>query len=334
MQGLADALGEAMAKGQGALLADAFSDALSYVQSAARVDETYAVLLEHSGKEARVRLLCLDPAPYLTDLTAKMRGVVYFSATLTPLPQLRALLGGEEEDGMLSLPSPFPPEHMRVVRMPIDTRYAQRQRTAPQVARAIAVLVQARPGNYLALFPSYSYMRTVYEHFSALGVPAQVVCQESGMDEPARDAFLALFETGKEIVGFCVMGGVFAEGVDLPGERLLGVAVVGVGLPQLCAERDVLRDYFNSTQRDGFALAYRIPGMTKVLQSVGRVIRTREDRGTALLIDARFFDPEYEALLPAHFFPLYASASERALAGLLSDFWSKTSGNSNGEKRE
>lgn len=334
MQGLADALGEAMAKGQGAMLTDAFSDALSYVQCADRVDETYAILLERDGKEARVRLLCLDPAPYLNGLTAKVRGVVYFSATLTPLPQMRALLGGEEADGMLALPSPFPPEHMRVVRMPIDTRYAQRQRTAPQVARAIAALVQSRPGNYLALFPSYSYMRLVREHFEALEVPVQVICQESGMDESARDAFLARFEPGREVVGFCVMGGVFAEGIDLPGERLLGVAVVGVGLPQLCMERDVLRDYFNERRRDGFALAYRIPGMTKVLQSVGRVIRTHADKGTALLIDARFFDPEYEALLPAHFFPLYAAATVRALTGLLFDFWGPTNGILNGEKRE
>lgn len=334
MQSLADALGEAMAHGQGALLSDAFSDALSYVQCAARVDETYAILLSRSGKDARVRLLCLDPAPYLREATAKLRGVVYFSATLSPLPQLRALLGGEEEDAMLSLPSPFPPERLRVVRMPIDTRYAVRERTAPQVARAIAALVKGHPGNYLALFPSYTYMNLVKSCFEGLSTGVPLITQESGMDEAARDAFIARFEPGQRLVGFCVMGGVFAEGIDLPGERLSGVAVVGVGLPQICAERDTLRAYFDGAGRDGFGLAYRIPGMTKVLQSVGRVIRTERDLGAALLIDTRFFDASYEGLLPPHFFPLYEASSDAALARLLSAFWKGNSSEADGEKRE
>ena len=154
------------------------------------------------------------------------------------------------------------------------------------------------------------------------------------MDEAARDAFIARFEPGQCLVGFCVMGGVFAEGIDLPGERLSGVAVVGVGLPQICAERDTLRAYFDGAGRDGFGLAYRIPGMTKVLQSVGRVIRTERDLGAALLIDTRFFDASYEGLLPPHFFPLYEASSDAALARLLSAFWEGNSSDADGEKRE
>ena len=334
MQSLADALGEAMARGQGALLSDAFSAALSYVQCAARADETYAILLSRGGRDARVRLLCLDPAPYLREVTAKLRGVVYFSATLSPLPQLRALLGGEEGDGMLSLPSPFPPERLRVVRMPIDTRYASRERTAPQVARAIAALVKSRPGNYLALFPSYTYMNLVKSCFEDLSTGVSAITQQTGMDEAARDAFIARFEPGERLIGFCVMGGVFAEGIDLPGERLSGVAVVGVGLPQICAERDTLRAYFDGVGRDGFGLAYRIPGMTKVLQSVGRVIRTEQDRGAALLIDTRFFDAAYEGLLPPHFFPLYEASTDAALMRLLFAFWEENSDAGDWEKRE
>lgn len=320
-QGLCDALGEALARGQGALLGETFQGALAYVQTSARLDDAYAVLLERAGRDARLRLLCLDAAPYLRAATARLRGVVYFSATLSPMAQMRALLGGEEGDGLLSLPSPFPPERLHVVRLRVDTRYARREQTARQVAEAIAAMARARRGNYLALFPSYAYMRLVRAQFEQLAPDVQTVCQESGMDEAARDDFIARFAPGGCLTGFCVMGGVFAEGVDLPGDRLLGVAAVGVGLPQVCPEREALREHFDQEERDGFALAYRIPGMVKVLQAVGRVIRTERDRGVALLIDARFFQGAYSGLLPEHFFPLHEAVSADDLARRLDAFW-------------
>ena len=141
------------------------------------------------------------------------------------------------------------------------------------------------------------------------------------MDEAARDDFIARFAPGGCLTGFCVMGGVFAEGVDLPGDRLLGVAAVGVGLPQICPEREAPREHFDRDGRDGFALAYRIPGMVKVLQAVGRVIRTERDRGVALLIDARFFQGAYSGLLPERFFPLHEAVSADDLARRLDAFW-------------
>ncbi len=273
---------------------------LASMSALERFSELYTVLTARQGKRAHVQLFCLDPAPHLRDVTRKLRGCVFFSATLTPLSAFRDAIGGTEEDGLLSLPSPFPQENLLVLRSAVSTRYRAREQTADLVAAAILAVTSARPGNYLACFPSYAYLARVRDILQEKGDSLTLHVQRGGMDEAAREEYLAAFtprDTGA-LLGMVVLGGVFGEGVDLPGDRLSGVIVVGVGLPQICPERELLRAYYDQALSDGFAHAYRYPGMNKVLQAVGRVIRTETDRGVALLIDDRFLSAEYTRLMP------------------------------------
>ena len=303
-QRLTDCCAEALAQGQGDA-GDIFLCARAFTFAAQRFDETYACLWDGGEKSRRIRLLALESGAHIAQITRRRRGVVFFSATLSPLGAFRTFLGADEDDAALSLPSPFPPENLCLMRLWLNTRYAAREGSADRVALALAALCRTHAGHYLFLFPSYAYLRLVHDRFAALLPQAEILCEHAGMDEPARMEMLVRFETlsppGEILAGFGVMGGNFSEGVDLPGERLCGVAVVGVGLPMLCPERDALRDYYTAREEDGFHLAYRVPGMTRVLQSAGRVIRSAADRGAVLLIDERFFTQTYVDLMPAHF---------------------------------
>ena len=254
----------------------------------------------------RVRLFCLDPSFLLRQALARGKAAVFFSATLTPIDYYRALLGGSDEDPWLQLPSPFPPQHLAVlVQDRIRTHLKARAETLSDVVQAIASLVEGRRGNYLAYFPSYQYLTAVQEQFHALHPAVPILVQRPGMSEPEREAFLAAFaaEHGETLLGFAVMGGVFGEGIDLVGDRLIGAIIVGVGLPQLCVERDLIRDYFEERTGAGFDYAYTFPGMNRVLQATGRVIRSETDRGVVLLIDARFKEQRYRRLFPAWWQP-------------------------------
>ncbi len=305
MQALLDAVAEAFAAppaGEaGQALGELFLSTVAFVTAAERDRQNYAILCKRQGKERAVRLLCLSVAEPLSEATRRLSGVVYFSATLSPLADMRRLLGGGEEDACFALPSPFPPENLRILRCRIDTRYALRRETAPQVATVILRTFAEKPGKYIAFFPSYAYLRLVTEALQALDPALPLQVQRTGMEDDDRDAFLARFTADAEpLLGLAVLGGVFAEGIDLPGERLLGVMIVGVGLPMLCPEQEALRRHYNQTLGDGFAYAYRYPGMHKVLQAAGRVIRSETDKGVVVLIDNRYFAYDYATLCPPH----------------------------------
>ncbi len=266
--------------------------------AAQRYDERYATLLTLHGRERALELYCLSPAEMIAQTTKGLRGAVFFSATLSPLPDMRALLGGTEEDACFSLPSPFPAERLAVVRRRIQTRYRFRQETADTVAHNIAQVVNARPGKYIAYLPSYAYLRLILESLAPYPLPPLLV-QESEMSEEARDRFLAAFtQDGGPKLGLCVLGGLFSEGVDLPGEQLIGALIVGVGLPTPCLQLRTLQAYYDKRFGDGFLYAWMIPAMQKVAQAAGRVIRTEWDRGLVLLMDDRYYDPRYVRLLP------------------------------------
>jgi DNA excision repair protein ERCC-2 len=278
----------------------------SFQRTAELYDERYVTITE-PGASARVRLFCLDPSFLLRQALGRGKAAVFFSATLTPIEYYRALLGGSPEDPLLQLPSPFPPENLALlVQDRIRTHFKARTETLPDVVEAIRALVQGRPGNYLVYLPSYQYLTAVQEQFRALEPTLPVLVQRPGMTEPERDAFLAAFaaEHGQTLVGFAVMGGVFGEGIDLVGDRLIGAVIVGVGLPQLCIERDLIRNYFQAQIGTGFDYAYTFPGMNRVLQATGRVIRSETDRGVVLLIDARFKEQRYRRLFPSWWPPV------------------------------
>ena len=199
--------------------------------------------------------------------------------------------------------------------------------TAPQrpVADALAALAKGKTGNYLAFFPSYAYLQQVYEAFAARWPDISTLVQQRSLDDAGRAEFLAQFQKsdGRSLLGFAVLGGVFGEGVDLTGESLIGAAIVSPGLPQVGPRQEQLRDYFEQTRGSGFDYAYRFPGMNKVLQAAGRVIRTPEDRGVVLLIDDRFLAPDTRRLMPPHWEQLRVVESAETLAGELERFWGR-----------
>ena len=298
----------------------------SFRRTAELYDERF-VTLTKSDRSVRVRLFCLDPSFLLRQALARGKAAVFFSATLTPIDYYRALLGGSPEDPLLQLASPFPSEHLAVlVQDRIRTHFKARADSLLDVVQAIASLVEGRPGNYLAYFPSYQYLTAVQEQFHTLHPTVPILVQRPGMSEPERDAFLAAFavEHGETLVGFAVMGGIFGEGIDLVGDRLIGAIIVGVGLPQLCVERDLIRDYFQEQTGAGFDYAYTFPGMNRVLQAIGRVIRSETDRGVVLLIDARFAEQRYRRLFPAWWQPARARNTDEIKDALVK-FWQPAS---------
>ncbi|MBR5546473.1 MAG: hypothetical protein IKU70_05790 [Clostridia bacterium] len=271
---------------------------LPYLYAQEHLDEDYAVLLEKHGKERALTLYCLLPGREIGRVTKGLRGSVFFSATLNPLPAMKQLLGGSEDDACFALPSPFPPARLQVIRRNISTRYEKREESAAQIADCIHELLEHHPGNTLVFFPSYAYLNLVSGHLDTDRLP-ELWVQKRDMEETDRDAFLSAFENAKlPRLGLCVLGGLFSEGIDLPGKQLVNVVVVGVGLPVPSAKLNAVRACYQRHFGDGFAYACRIPGMQKVLQAAGRVIRSETDSGIVMLLDDRYQQWEYAAMLP------------------------------------
>ena len=294
------------------------------VRAAERYDSHFVTQLTARGSELELQLLCLDPAPFVDASLSTGRSAALFSATLTPPAYYRSVLGCADARAV-ALESPFPPQHLGLYCLPsISTRYRDRERSVQSVSDALVRLAQSRVGNYLAFFPSYAYLRQVQEDFAARYPGISTLVQESGLDDAARAAFLARFEPdpAHTLLGFAVMGGIFGEGVDLAGDRLIGCAIVGVGLPQVNPQQEMLRRYYDARNGAGFDYAYRYPGMNKVLQAAGRVIRTPEDKGVVLLLDDRFAKPDYQRLFPLHWKHLQYLPGPAALETALADFWS------------
>ena len=294
-------------------------------RAAERYDAHFVTQLTARGSELEWELLCLDPAPFVDASLAAGRAAALFSATLTPPGYYRSVLGCPDARAV-ALESPFPPEHLGLYCLPgISTRYRDREASVQAVSDALAALARAKVGNYLAFFPSYAYLRQVYEDFTARYPDIGTLAQESGLDDAARAAFLEQFgpSPAKTLLGFGVMGGIFGEGVDLVGDRLIGCAIVGVGLPQVNPRQEILRRYYDEAGGTGFDYAYRFPGMNKVLQAAGRVIRTQEDRGVVLLLDDRFARTEYTRLFPRHWHQLQYLRSTTELEQQLAAFWAR-----------
>ena len=308
-----------------AQLLDLFFAVQDITRAAERYDEHFVTQLTARGSELYFHLLCLDPAPFVDGSLAKGKAAALFSATLTPPGYYRSVLGCPDARAV-ALPSPFPPERLGLFCLPaISTRYRHREASVRPISDALAALARGKVGNYLAFFPSYAYLQQVYEDFIARYPEIATLAQESGLDDAGRAAFLARFapDPSKTLLGFGVLGGIFGEGVDLVGSRLIGCAIVGVGLPQVSPRQEMLRRYYDESAGCGFDYAYRYPGMNKVLQAAGRVIRTPEDKGVVLLLDDRFALQEYARLFPPHWAGLQMVRSQQALPDVLHDFWAK-----------
>lgn len=269
------------------------------------LDENYVIYsqIEEDGR-FKLKLYCIETAEKLRECLDKGVSTVFFSATLLPMPYYKHLLGASEDYAVYAR-SPFSQEQrLLLIGQDVSSRYARRsQEEYEKIAAYIARMAEGRQGNYLIFFPSYRMLLDVHAIFRDEYETDKVECllQYSGMTEEKREEFLEKFSIKREeksLLGFCVMGGIFSEGIDLKGEALIGAALVGTGLPLVCHEREILKKYYEERGMDGFAYAYLYPGMNKVLQAAGRVIRTQEDKGVVLLLDQRFLYNSYRRLFP------------------------------------
>lgn len=312
-------------------LADCFFALTDFARCADGYGEDFRTLLAPDGKALLdLTLWCVNPAPHLDKTMKRVHGAALFSATLSPMSFYRDVSGLSEQtgDALLSLPSPFPPENLLVLRAALPVRFRQREQSMPRLAELLCAFLTARTGNYLLFFPSYAYLRQAMDALAPL-LPesVRVLVQNRDMDDEARAGFLAAFTPSptSTLVGVCVLGGAFAEAVDLPGDLLTGAAIVGTGVPQIGLLNDALREVYGERFGSGYAYAYLYPGLAKALQAAGRVIRSEDDRGVVLLVDDRWAEAGYARLLPAHW-NVESVRSTGQMSARLSEFWRDFSG--------
>ena len=259
-------------------------------------DDIYRMFVRKIDDDISINLFCLDASHFLTETTNQIKGVVYFSATLSPIEYYIDTLGGSSDDGYLLLPSPFPQENFKLIVAPkVSIKYVNRESSYPLVAEYIKYFVTNKIGNYFIYSPSYEYMEKLKEY---IDIDADIFYQSRDMLEREKVMFLENFSPNpsKTTLGFLVLGGTFGEGVDLISDRLIGAVVIGIGLPKINFESDLIANYYTEKGYKGHDYAYTNPGMNKVMQAVGRVIRSETDKGAALLIDERYLYKNYRAL--------------------------------------
>jgi DNA excision repair protein ERCC-2 len=299
----------------------------NYLRTGEYFDTFYVSYFERQGQsDLKAKLFCLDPAPMLAVPLERSQSTIFFSATLLPMEYFMKLLTGDKGHPKRIYPSPFPVENVSLlIHNGISTKYAQRADSYAEIASTIESICSAHVGNYLVFFPSYAYLRAVLESLKERLPDRQLLVQDRGMTEEARESFLAQFSASNQetLIGLAVMGGIFGEGIDLVGERLIGVVVVGVGVPQVCLENDLIKEYFDIQNTSGFAYAYQYPGFNRVLQATGRVIRTEADRGVIVLIDERFTHARYRHLFPSHWRGFQVIQNTIEIKDKLTHFWSR-----------
>lgn len=302
-------------------LLDLYFNTLRFIRAAEWMDDGFALLLQRRGKEIVLRVNCVDPSRQLNERLSATSAAVCFSATLQPQRYFKQMLGLQEDARWYRIASPFPSDNLNVcVASYIDTSFRGRDRSLAALVQLIHTMISARQGNYLVFFPSYDYLKKVLLAFEQCYPRDAIIVQGRNMDDTDRQRFLAAFEEGP-VCGFGVMGSLFSEGVDLKGDRLIGVMVVGIGLPQIGIERDLIRDHFED---HGFDYAYRFPGLVRVLQTAGRVIRDSDDQGVVCLVDRRFSEDDTCRHLPSEWQVSHCSSQDE-VARSMGDFWASVS---------
>ncbi len=314
-------------------LLDFYFTAYDFLKKFEIYGDNYVTYYERSKSDLIIKLFCVDPRPNLREEILEKQGVIYFSATLLPMNYYKQLLGGDDKSYGLNLPSPFEEEKLNLmIDDKLSTKYVDREASIKEIARRIQTFISMKQGNYLIFFPSYKYLQMGIEAFNDLIDASdngnfgrtEVMIQERNLSEEDKEKFIEAFsheDPDKSLLAFAVLGGMFSEGIDLVGEKLSGAVIVGVGLPQICFEQNIIKDYFEQLLGTGFDYAYTFPGMNKVIQAAGRVIRTTEDVGSVLLIDRRFGTRRYEEIFPAEWFHSKKIHSNIDLSDSLEKFW-------------
>ncbi|MBV4441536.1 ATP-dependent DNA helicase [Clostridium tyrobutyricum] len=287
-------------------------------------NDNFITYIENMAGDLKVKILCIDPSTLLDERMKSAEASILFSATLSPMNYFKDILGGRAEDYNMTLLCPFERRNREIlISSNISTVYRSREESCLPIINYIKTVVSRRTGNYIVFFPSYGYMDRVYELFIEKFPNVKTSIQKSGMSESEREKFLNDFkEDSKEsFISFAVLGGLFSEGIDLKGDKLIGSIIVGVGLPKISFERDIIMDFFNKKNGLGYEYSYMYPGMNKILQAAGRVIRTESDRGVILLIDKRFMTVKYKKLFPREWYPNHIIDCEHDIESILKVFW-------------
>ena len=300
-----------------------YFDTLFFLKISELFDPHFVCITE-SNRNFTIKLFCIDASQLLKEKILKAKSAVFFSATLLPMQYYVYLLGGNDSSYTMRMASSFPRENLGLcLAKGISTRYKDRENSIKQVAECINSAVKHKKGNYLIYCSSYLYMQDILHAFEEYNDGYDIIVQDQDMSEEHKEKFLQSFQAdrAKTMLGFAVMGGMFSEGIDLTGDRLSGAIIVGVGLPQLCLERDIIMDYFNKQKGVGFDYAYKFPGMNKVQQAAGRVIRTEQDRGIVVLIDDRFYQAGYKKFFPKEWEGYFVARNVRLLDEIIATFW-------------
>lgn len=267
---------------------------------------------------------CLDASSFLYSSLRRLRGSVLFSATLSPIEYYVDMLGGKKEDAQLILPSPFPVDNLKIIIAPkVSIRYKNRDASYQQVADYIKAFVKNKVGNYFIFLPSYEYLTNLMPYIDMEDV--DVYEQDRGMSDEDKEAFLTNFKPHPErtTLGFVIVGGAFGEGIDLVSDRLIGAVIVGIGMPKINFVSDQIMKYYDFKEQSGYNYAYLNPGMNKVMQALGRVIRSETDRGAVLLIDERYLTNDYRDLFKSEWRKYEVAFSPKEVSDILQDFFIK-----------
>ncbi len=293
-------------------------------------EDGYEIFLEKAEKRLTLHLFCVDPSKPIRQVTDGVLSSIFFSATLQPTEYFTRLLGKKAKDSVLEIASPFDKSHRVIMTAPVPQTFRQRDRSLPVTAELILSFIRAREGRYMVFLPSFRYLEQFRQMLLSMDPSLKLLVQESGMGQEDRTRLLEAFKQTKgTVLMLNVLGGVFSEGIDLRGDQLIGAAIVSAALPQIGPERDLIKTHFGDEgysfgeePSEGFMIAYTYPGMNRVLQAAGRVIRTEEDKGAVLLIDDRFESKAYERLFPADYQDHF-SVNRETLPGILLDFWNR-----------
>jgi len=297
-----------------------------FVRTSELYNADFVFLLEHADNTIKASIKCLDASGFILQaLKETALATVFFSATLDPIEYYQTLLT-KNEGRSVKMTSPFRQENLLLLTVDtISTRYQDRKDSVAEIVEIARRLIEGKKGNYIMFFPSYEYLRLIETELSFKG-DVEFIRQTREMTRQLRSETIMMFknETAKTQVGLFVMGGVFAESIDLIGDMLSGVMIIGVGLPGLSPFNNILRSHFDEKFHQGFDYAYTYPGLNKVIQAVGRVIRTKTDRGVAVLVDDRFASPKYLRLYPREWSHMRVVKDMKELKSTINSFWTKT----------
>ncbi len=307
------------------LLAPFYQNFSSFSTSSAFFDEKFRFLATRYDSDVTLKIICIDPSGIIDNLLHLSNGTILFSATLSPIDYFKDVTGQTDAE-TLDLPSPYDQNNLCVIAYDsISTRLNDRTDSISDCAEVISEIVSAREGKYIVYFTSYDYMKKVCLSFSKINGDMNIVMQKPSMSYREKERFIQIFEgeSYESVVGFCVLGGVFSEGIDLAGDSLIGSIIVGIGMPQLSAERNITANYYNEKMQQGYEFAYVYPGMVKVMQAAGRVIRSENDKGVIVILDDRLKDPRMIPLLPPHWNHIKFTGNTYSLGVILEDFWNR-----------